>query len=252
MPKCCLFCPNPVDSAEHLWSDWILKDLKPVQPIHVKFGKTMSKWVDNPEVRIKCVCQKCNNGWMSDIENENKPLIIEMMNDRQALLTPIQQKSLTRWAILKAMVLDGSSSKRRVIKFYSDSERTSMKPALRSIPVGTFTWIGRLSVSALHAGLTDTFGEIHNIPKSFQGCVTTIIAGHLAIQVFTVHVLAMFGAERNRPRGNPGAWDVNLLDIWPVFGEKSWPPRSSFELKGTTHHIARLINRWKVGTDITK
>lgn len=195
MPKCCLFCPNPVDSAEHLWSDWILKDLKPVEPIRVKFGKTMSEWVDNPEVRIKCVCQKCNNGWMSDIENENKPHMLAMMNDRQVLLTPIQQKLLTRWAILKAMVLDGSS-KRRLIKFYSDSERTGMKPPLRSIPVGTFAWIGRLSVSAFHAGLTDTFGEINKVPKAFHGCVTTIIVGYLVIQVFTVHVLAMFGSER--------------------------------------------------------
>src|SRR5262249_52946778 len=32
MPRKCLFCPNPVDSAEHLWSDWILEDLNLSSP----------------------------------------------------------------------------------------------------------------------------------------------------------------------------------------------------------------------------
>lgn len=249
--KQCLFCPRTVDSAEHVWSDWILKDLKPVEPIHIKIGKTMSKWVDSPEVRVKCVCQKCNNGWMSDIENENKPHMLVMMNDAPIILGPGQQKLLTRWAVLKAMVLDGSSPKRR-IKFYSESERSSMKPPSRSIPVGTLAWIGRLSVKGFHAGLTDTFGQIGDIPKAFHGCVTTIVVGHLAIQVVTVHVLPMFATTRVHPVCKHGAWDINLLDIWPVFGQRRWPPSFSFELKGTTHHIAGLINRWKIGIDATK
>ena len=88
MAKQCLFCPNPVDSAEHLWSKWILEELKPAEPIHVRFGRTISAPVDNPEVRIKCVCQKCNNGWMSDIENDNKPHMLAMLHGRQTLLTP--------------------------------------------------------------------------------------------------------------------------------------------------------------------
>jgi hypothetical protein len=190
---------------------------------------------------------------MSAIESENKPHMLAMMNDKPTLLLPIQQKLLTRWAILKSMILDGSSPQRRPIPFYTECERTGMKPPLRSLPVNTFTWIGRLSVKdAVHAGLTDTSGAINNIPKSFRCCVTTIVVGHLVIQVATIHVIAPFATQRTCPTVKPGAWDVNLLDIWPVFGEKSWPPRFSFGLKGTTHHIAQLINRWNIGEDITK
>src|SRR5580692_7619125 len=190
MARQCIFCPNPVDTGEHLWSDWILEDLKPAQPIHIKIGKSVAVCQDNPEVRIRCVCHTCNNGWMNDIEGENKPHMLAMMNDRTTVLDPPAQKLLTRWAILKAMVLDGSSPKRRSQPFYSVCERTGMKPPLRFLPVGTVTWIGRLSVNAFHAGLTDTFGKIGEIPKAFHGCVTTIIAGHLVIQVITMHVIA--------------------------------------------------------------
>jgi hypothetical protein len=105
--------------------------------------------------------------------------MLAMMNDKPTVLEPRRQKLLTRWAILKAMVIDGSSKSR--ISFYGESERK--------------------------------------------------------------HEATVY---------KPGPWDVNLLDIWPAFGEERWPPRFSFELKGTTHHIAGLINRWKIGTDITK
>lgn len=247
----CLFCQNPANTAEDIWSTWILKDLKPVQPIRYTLGKTFAKWIEKPEVRIKAVCHTCNNGWMSNIEGENKPHMLAMMNDKPTVLTPEQQKLLARWAILKAMVIEGGSPKKRT-PFYSARERLDMKPPLRSLPIGTLTWIGRLSVKAFHVGVTDTFGEINNIPKAFHGCVTTIIVGHLVIQVMTMHVLAPFATMRLRPEGNPGAWDINLLEIWPVFGDKAWPPPFSFELKGTVHHIGALVNRYKRGENITK
>lgn len=62
------------------------------------------QWIGKPEVRVKCVCQGCDNGWMSAIENENKPHMLAMINDKPTVLAPSQQKLLTRWAILKAMV----------------------------------------------------------------------------------------------------------------------------------------------------
>ena len=248
MAKQCLFCPLPVDSAEHIWSDWILQDLKPTQPIHIRIGKTTAKWVDNPEVKINRVCHRCNSTWMSDLESQTQPQIRAMMHGDSIVLSAAQQRSLTRWAVLKSMVIDGSSAKRT--PFYSQDERNALKSPSSFIPTGTRTWIGRLSLKAFHAGLTDTFGEIDRIPEAFHGCVTTIIVGHLVVQVITMHVLPMFATFHLRPQYKPGAWDVSLVEIWPVFGEARWPPPFSFVLEGTTHHIRGVINRWKIGTDI--
>ena len=248
MAKQCLFCPRPADSAEDVWSKWILKDLKPIQPIRITQGKRKSEWIDSCKVRVKCVCQKCNSGWMSDIEGENKPHMRAMMNDELTVLTPTQQRSLTRWSVLKAMVIDGSSKSRT--PFYSESERTSMKPSSSFIPVGTLAWIGRLSTKQLYTGLTDTFGEINHVPKAFHGCVVTIVVGHLVIQVVTMHVLPMFATNVIHPVYKPGAWNINLVDIWPVFGSAGWPPTLSFTLKGADS-IAALVNRCRIGDDIT-
>jgi hypothetical protein len=247
MARQCLFCPNSVNSREHIWSDWILEDLKLTQPIRIRIGKHTDVWTDNPEIRVNCVCRKCNNGWMSEVENQNKPHILPMMHGAAITLTPRQQKLLTRWAVLKAMVID--TANRRRLPFYSDEERVRLMPPSAVLPVRTSVWIGRFSRKGFHAGGTDIWRQVGKVPKALHGCLTTIIVGHLAIQALTLHVRAMFATEQHSLEHNPGAWDVNLLDVWPVFGERRWPPPVSFTHKGASS-IGRLVTKWKVGEEI--
>lgn len=247
MSRQCLFCPQPADSKEHLWSDWILKELKPTEPIRFTLGKTKIKWIDNPEVLIKCVCYKCNNTWMNNIETENKLHMLPMLRGLPITLESLQQKSLARWAILKAMVLEAADRQR--VPFYGQDERRDLKPPSLAIPVGTYVWVGRLSKLGYHTGSTGIFRPLENVPKAIHGLVTTIIVGHLAIQVLTLHVPPMFANSVIAIEDNPWKWDVSLLDIWPVFGAVRWPPPVSFTLTWP-NSIGRLVFRWKVGTDI--
>jgi hypothetical protein len=184
---------------------------------------------------------------MSDLENLNKPHIGSMMHDKPITLEPAQQKLLARWAVLKAMVIEATNRGRT--PFYGTDERIGLKPPSSFFPVGTSVWIGRLSRKGFHAGGTDVWRQVDKVPKALHGCITTIIVGHLAIQVLTVHVLAMFAARRHNLEHTPGAWDVNLLDIWPVFGTRNWPPPVTFTLQGS-NSIGTLINKWKVGENI--
>lgn len=185
---------------------------------------------------------------MSDIETENKPHMLQMIRDHRITLGPQQQKSLTRWAILKAMVLEGADRGR--VPFYDQHERHSLKPLSSFIPVDTRVWIGRYSELGFHAGGTGIFRPLENVPGAIHGHVTTIVVGHLAIQVLTVHILPMFAHRGSIPlEDNPWKWDVSLLDIWPVFGDARWPPAVSFTTKWPDS-IGRLVFRWKVGTDI--
>lgn len=247
MPRKCLFCENPVDSAEHVWSDWILKDLKPAEPIRRQIGRHTDVYTDDPEVLVRCVCQRCNNGWMSDIENENKPQISAMMRDHPVVLEPLQQKSLTRWAILKAMIIEATNRQRP--HFFSEFEKTSLKPPTSALPAASLVWIARFSNIGFHAGGTDIWAAIDGIPKAMHGSVTNIVVGHLAIQVLTPHVPPMFTSRARDVESRPGEWERNLVNIWPVFGAVHWPPSLSFTLQGPDS-IGALINRWKLGQNI--
>jgi hypothetical protein len=248
MPRQCLFCTRTVDSAEHIWSDWILKDLKLSEPIRINIAKRPGVWKEGPEIRVKCVCQRCNNGWMSDLENENKPHVGAMIHDEPTTLEPWQQKLLARWAVLKAIVIE--SANRLRTPFYTASERTGLTPPSPFLPIETRVWIGRLSAKAFHAGGTDAWGEIEKIPKALHASITTIVVGHLVIQVQTVRTLAMFsGTDVRLLQCKPGAWDVSLSDIWPIFGTRHWPPPVSFSK--SVNNIGELIFRWHTGTEIS-
>jgi hypothetical protein len=248
MARQCLFCFNTASSREHVWSDWILKDLRPVSSIRIRIGKRPDAWSGNPEIRVNCVCSQCNSGWMSTLESENKPHMRPMMNDEATVLEPSQQKLLARWAVLKATIIEAAN--RQKIPFYTQAERFAFEPPSAFLPVRTFVWIGRLSQKGFHAGGTEIWREMGNISRAAHGAVTTIIVGHLVIQVLTVHMLTMFATRKIDFERNAGPWEENLLDIWPVFGSRQWPPRLSFDLSRDQTGIKTLVDKWKVGTDL--
>jgi len=148
---------------------------------------------------------------------------------------------------MKAMVVDSANRERKC--FYSTLEKTQLRTPASVIPVGTLVWLGRFAVKAFHAGGTDVWGQIDEIPKAFQCCVTTIVVGHLVCQILTAHVLQSLPYQRINVGCRDGAWNINLLDIWPLNGPLRWPPAISFAQKGPDS-IAALVNRWKIGENI--
>lgn len=251
MPRTCIFCPNPANSKEDLFSKWILRDLKSTsavkQAMKATIGKHLSVWLAKPEVKVGTVCGKCNNVWMSGLETENKPTIHAMINDEAYWLTEEQQTSLSRWAVMKAMVLDSMNTQRT--PFYLPAERIEVKNNSLAIPLGTNVWLGRLSVNAFHMGGTDLWGDINKVSKAFNGCVTTIIMGHMIIQILSGHALTELATDKLFVGCKPGKWDTNLLDIWPTSVSRRWPPSLSLDLRGADS-IGHLLDRWKLGTDL--
>jgi hypothetical protein len=215
-------------------------------PIKVTIGKAPSVYIDKPDARVKCVCSSCNSQWMSDLESANKPAIRAMINGDSYWLTEKDQWFLVRWVLMKAMVIESANRRR---PFFYDSQKKGQVKTGSAIPVGTLVWLGRISEKAFHAGGTDIWGEIDEISRAVHGCVTSIVVGHLAIQVLSGHVVQQFGSHKINLSCKQGAWHLNLLDIWPTTGPVRWPPSISFTLKGPDS-IANLISRWKIGRNV--
>jgi len=84
-----------------------------------------------------------------------------------------------------AMVLDSVKGRKKSL-FYVRSERVAMHERYE-VPERTRIWIGRSSVGGLGAYGTD----LAIVPDSLRvgiGCATTIIVGHLAVQVLATHI----------------------------------------------------------------
>lgn len=240
----CLFCANSANSKEHAWPKWILKMRKDMNwgPIRRSVTGLPVKITASAQVKIKAVCEPCNNGWMSRLETENKSLIGGLLNDLSVPLDTSQQTSLARWTVKTAMVLDAVTKERK--RFYAKSECENLY--LNSvIPDRTTVWLGRYFRSSLSLDGTEVWIDLPGTPKVAKVCVTTIVVGHLAIQSVTTHVLPEH--KDKEIKGPISVVPGTLLVIWPASSRPvSWPPRVPFTDSGPTS-VGWLFARWRTG-----
>jgi hypothetical protein len=242
----CLFCESPAGSKEHLWAARIHRR-KGSGPLRVTIGNSPQKIRNDPEQKIDTVCGKCNNEWMSVLEQRNLPLIGCLFQDLATPMDVEQQTSLSAWSVKTVMVLDSVKNQITNPLFYEKIECVNMRVS-RTIPDRTRIWIGRSSVSALGAYGTDLAFVSPDSLKLGVGMATTIVVGYLAVQVLTMHIYAEHVAKNVEDiQPKPGNWDNMLVPIWPI-GRHSvmWPPQITFINSGQ-RSIARLMDRWRIG-----
>lgn len=248
----CIFCSGQSGSREHLWAAWIHQRIRRREPVRIDFADRPVKWSNNPEIKVKTVCGTCNNGWMSSLEQACIPLIGSLMQDLATPLDPAQQKLLSAWVVKTAMVLDSTNTRKRKL-FYDRTECENLRLS-STIPNRTRVWIGRSALGGLHADGTDVGIERPKGTKIAVGNATTIIVGHLALQVFAVHAFPQHQNESIEPSPSPGTpWDDLLVQIWPGRTHSvNWPPRLTFTRTGTRQHIGQLLYRWRIGQRATQ
>jgi len=93
-------------------------------------GNAPPEITEDQEVRAACVCQKCNNTWMSKMETTVKKFLGPMIEDLSLQLDPQNQRNLAEWALKCAMCNDTVDPHPR---FFTDVECRAFKQK-RAIP----------------------------------------------------------------------------------------------------------------------
>jgi hypothetical protein len=55
-------------------------------------------------IKLRVVCQACNNGWMSQLEEEVKPILTPLIKGEEITLDRAQLDTLAQWIAMKVMV----------------------------------------------------------------------------------------------------------------------------------------------------
>ena len=215
----CLFCDNPADSAEHIFPDWLNKyiTLAPADPpitvtlmgLDGREARYRSRKV--AAVRHRCVCQKCNSGWMSELENEVKPFLEKAVPGQRVHLDPYGSIDIAVWAVMKAYVLEhyggiAESSRKERARLRKDH----VPPQNAGVILAHYGPGRRSMATVLH------------VPNA----QTPITLASLVIGAFAVKV----GFVRRKGRGGRGYGqppvlrDENDPQAIPIFGWVSWPP----------------------------
>jgi hypothetical protein len=184
-------------------------------------------------IRIKCLCDGCNRGWLKDVVDASVPFVAAMTQDIAITLDTSQQWTLAIWAMSRAMVWEFCSDSNRPI-FYTDSERASLRTNSR-IPENTSVWLAR------YVGDANLGAWVSDYTKPIRSHVTTLVYRHLAVQILTVRLNLSIqpGAVLN-PKTGPWPWPSGTVRIYPSTRIAHWPPLNSI----SDEHLTRFFERW--------
>jgi hypothetical protein len=250
----CVFC-NRADnkpSREELLPNWIANELphnrwnvvvrtqpsdrnKPAEVIRrFKTQKTLG-------IAIKRPCERCNNNWMSALEQRAKPLLTPMMHGKSITLDHKEQRIIVRWLLKTAMVIDLHHGKNNKTYFSQQERHALMKTGY--IPHHTAVFLARY-----HGSHQSAIRELRlpvkieapgdNGPTSINSYTVTLAVRNLALQMFTLR----WPKERQTLRVTfSDAWKPAIVQL--VRSEARiarWPPIQYFDDSGFEDFASRF------------
>ena len=186
----------------------------------------------------KVVCGKCNNGWMSKIENEHaKPVLTPLIKCDEAVpLTSALARSLAIFTFKTAVVLD-HAHKLSGVPYFCSNERSAFREHL-TIPDNIQMWMGgfeghrrKIKTQTVHHSgyITPT--------QPLTMFVFTCALGNLVLQMVHAKVSGIAGFEPL-----PG-FDYTMAPFWPVmYPNLTWPLDSKLK---TDSEFDALRDRWR-------
>ena len=251
----CIYCDDWAASQEDLLPMWIdntfqfPSDWSHGKAVLTKAGKTYvpQDRIATKQTAVKCVCERCNNGWMSQLETDVKPILAPMINGYRTRLTQSDQLVLARWASLKAQCFDAnprgpvpsSSSDARLTVRGGDSVLEAGRPPDRwAVFLGAYERAGHFGIYMPFVTGMDAQGNYAGV--SFT---TTLVLNHTVLVV-----QGRTGGHRPPPllempggynlAGRTDGSEVALISIWPPRPNGfEWPPTQSM----TTEHLVNAV-----------
>ena len=225
----CAFCNNDAKSGEHLWDDWINEEL----PKKTRFNARKRLSLDSAPIefvsvglkeKVKVVCQKCNNGWMSALTARMKKRFLKtVLNGAPFSLGRGDAALLSAFTFMKAAVKDYCYG---APPFFMKDARKRLRISL-TIPPLARMWIAAFQGSSRYS-FQSSFNVVDTSAAPLSGMEFfsyTYIAGNLALQLLAPRWKDV--RDWNKPlvtlTPNP-YWQPATIQLWPYAGEAHWPP----------------------------
>jgi hypothetical protein len=242
----CIFCKNLADSKEDLFPRWILRSVDTREPLYRQSGDAPPEITEDQEVRIPCVCQKCNNTWMSGMETTVKKFLGPMIEDLSFPLDRQNQQNLAEWAVKGAICNDAVDIHPR---FFTESECQEFRQK-RSIPDRTRVFAARFTGRSLDSnGVDFTLIEPNTGEVLVRGHIYNVMVGHVVLQVLSWHPEPQEKDKIIQFRAADGPWDKLTAQIWPIEKKSvNWPPPKSLSTVLDVTHYGYFRTRFKSKT----
>jgi len=234
----CGFCgENATLTVEDAIPKWMAQ-LKP-ENVRVKAEwehrnvRKWTTWKNKVELTARAFCGRCNNGWMSDLENEAKPYLIPMLLGYEVKLPSKAQTIVSIWVMKTTMVMEFTGASTRA-KHFTPLERRTFS-VLQTPPSGVLIflagYVGRHAFSAQEHHL-----NFRRDGNRFPGYSATLQWGALIGQV-----LAHRGGSESSRFQVRATYDPAECEVWPMKRATiTWPPEAVLD----DVELPRYAQRW--------
>lgn len=256
-PRACIFCGSPANSKEHIWPVWLHELLGPQAPgvrhdrqLHTfnpKEGARTSgptgRQGDIRTIRIRAVCRTCNNGWMSGLEEEVRPVLTPLVEGAACALDTEQLRTLAQWLTLKTLIVEHATAETSVTP-QSDRtaffERGTIPPFFNVYAAHNVGQSRLFFVRHSHTIAVSREGPIPLLDGTHRNIqAVTMVAGKAAFQVVATRLEAFQVEDKARCIGFH-----DRCRIWPQPpAEVQCPPRPRLDDAGIAF-VAGFLERF--------
>lgn len=243
----CAFCSETANSAEHVWAAWISGILPTTRYNNERTeGEAENSWTTAKiDQTAKIVCKRCNETWMSDLENQVKDLLTPLIRDgKKTTLMREDMRLLSVYAFKQAVVGNYQSLRLMPEPIFTRAERERFRQSL-IVPPDLRIWISSFRGRSRFSGLSDPrYAKSTTDPAPLNDLDIfshTYVAGHLALQLMAYrwNSIANRGRQIELPE-QPKNWGQACQQIWPLpLDAITWPLKYIGQ-----NTIDAFVNRW--------
>jgi hypothetical protein len=228
--RTCIFCGGEPLNREHLLPGW-LRDVLPSGDPAVHFRQVggdegdRREWERRPfREKTRFVCQRCNGGWMSDLETSARPVLERPIRHARCMLTQSQQTIAATWAFKTCLVFQATQAESPIAPaaHLLDLRRSRMPPRQAAIWIGSHA---RSRDDPINSVFVQRPLALEHPDGRFERGGTVGYLCFLAVGALSFVV----APHRFRHRAEityDGAFDGAIDQIWPdPSGLLTWPPR---------------------------
>ena len=174
------------------------------------------------DLTVKNVCAECNNGWMSEIENSTKDILVPMIDGQSMSLDLDAQRKLASWTCKTAMVMEHTLGDAGMI-YWRQDERAAISKSPHEPPSDATVRIAASDgqvLSFFTGGVRQMVGVVSKTSRG-PGTCATMVMGALVLQI-----------DSSRWKGLPGETVIvwahphanRSVEVWPKpKNEVNWP-----------------------------
>lgn len=226
----CPFCQtrNAPPSREDIFARWIAR-LWPTSG-HFKIDTIRDGHIErtygargNLGFVLTKPCEKCNNGWMSALEQSAIPVLTPMIQGQPAALTYANCRTLTQWIVKTGIMFEFYQN--RTKRYFARRDRTGLREALEIPRIRVFLarYVCRSEPNSFwfHDYLVPLVMTTPEGTVNADAYTATFAIGQMVIQFFAHR------CELGNVLHIPGNWDDACVQVWPNhLGDEEWRPPS--------------------------